>query len=423
MSGFAPIPGSAPQAAAATQQIPALRVVQTALRNTTETLAAELAHPTENTPCWSPFEWQVAPAVCAMHGVSAMLSEKLRWQGPAQWTQFLRDQRTHTARRYERINELLTLLDTRARTEELALVALKGAELHSMRLYEPGERPMADVDLLVRAQDGVRATRMLESLGFQHSMSTPRHEVFVRNGHRTPSSLGENSDNYLKIELHERITETLPLRVADITDLIQPREPHAGLNRYPSKAALMTHLLLHAAGAMRVRALRLMHLNDLARLSANMTASDWDAVLDLAKAGREHWWALPPLRLAARYYGNVFPGRVLETLSANCPWVLSRVSARRTLCDVSWSNIRIDAFPGIEWSQSLLETVQYAAKRLWPDKEQLAVRKQLAQNEVTLADSEWQRSSQARRLLRWIATRPPRAETMHTVRAALDRAR
>jgi AcrR family transcriptional regulator len=195
------------------------------------------------------------------------------------------------------------------------------------------------------------------------------------------------------------------------------------LNPYPSKAALMTHLLLHAAGAMKLRALRLIHLNDIARLSANMTAADWQEVLDLGKAGREHWWALPPLRLTARYYDNVIPGHVLGTLSANCPWLLSRISARRTLSDVSMSHMRIDAFPGIEWSQSLLETVQYAAKRLWPNKELLALRKQVAQTEVTLSDSQWHHSSQARRLLRWIASRPPRAETMHTVRAALDRAR
>jgi hypothetical protein len=245
----------------------------------------------------------------------------------------------------------------------------------------------------------------------------------VRDAHNTPNSLGEHADNYLKIELHERISEPLPLRVADITSLIQPREPHAGLNPYPSKAAFMTHLLLHAAGAMKLRTLRLIHLNDIARLSANMTAADWDGVLNLGKDGREHWWALPPLHLTARYFVNTIPGNVLDTLSANCPWLLARICKRRTLSDVSMSHMWIDAFPGIEWSQSLLETAQYAAQRLWPSKELLALRKQLLQSEVAVSDSQWHHSSQARRLLRWIASRPPRAETMHTIRAAVDRAR
>jgi hypothetical protein len=423
MPGVAPTSGSVQQPSAAKEPLPPLRDVQSALRNTTETLAQELAYPTENIPRWSAFEWQVAQAVCAMHGVSAVLSGKLRWQGPAHWSQFLCDQRAHTACRYERIRQLLTLLDARARIEKVALVALKGAELHSMSLYEPGERPMADVDLLVSAEDGSRAGRMLESLGFENFVSTPRHRIFVRDAHKSPDSLGEHSDNYLKIELHERISEPLPVRVADITGLIYPREPHAGLNPYPSKAALMTHLLLHAAGAMRLRALRLIHLSDVARLSANMTATDWNAVLELGRAGREHWWALPPLLLTARYFSRAIPGHVLATLSANCPWLLSRIFRRRTLSDVSLSYMRIEAFPGIEWSQSLGESVRYAANRLWPNTELLAQRKQLAQTELTWSDSQWHHSSQARRLLRWIVSRPPRAETMHTIRAALDRAR
>ena len=406
---------------AASVQMPSLRAVHSALRNTTEILAHELAHPTQATPSWSAFEWQVARAVCAMHGVSAVLSGTLLWQGPAEWTQFLRDQRTQTKRRYERISELLIQIDHQARMQNICLVALKGAELHSLGLYAPGERPMADVDLLVRAKDAARAGRALESLGFHQSLSTPRHRVFVRDAHRKPSSLGEHADNYLKIELHERIAERLPLRVADITDLIYPSEPQGGLNAYPSKAALMTHLLLHAAGAMSIRNLRLIHLNDLARLSANMTAADWDLVLQLGDAGQDHWWALPPLLQTARYYTGAIPERVLTTLSARCPRLLSWISGRRTLSDVSLSHLWIDAFPGIVWSQSPGETLRYAANRLWPNKTLLALRQQLVETEVSWSDSKWHHSSQARRLLRWIVARPPRAETMHTIRAALSR--
>jgi hypothetical protein len=422
MPEFVQTSGSA-QSPAASVQMPPLRAVHSALRNTTEILAHELAHPTEATPSWSAFEWQVAQAVCAMHGVSAVLSGTLLWQGPAEWTQFLRDQRAQTARRYERISELLIQIDHQARIEDVCLVALKGAELHSLGLYAPGERPMADVDLLVHAKDGARAGRALVSLGFHESLSTARHRVYVRDAHRKPSSLGEHGDNYLKIELHERIAEVLPLRVADITHLIHPSEPHGGLNAYPSKAALMTHLLLHAAGAMTIRNLRLMHLNDLARLSANMTAADWDLVLQLGKAGQDHWWALPPLLQTGRYYTGVIPQRVLVTLSASCPRLLAWISGRRTLSDVSLSHLWIDAFPGIGWSQSPAEILRYAANRLWPDKTLLALRQQLVNTEVSWSDSKWHHSSQVRRLLQWSVSRPPRAETMHTIRAALSRLR
>lgn len=407
------------QAAPDPEQLPPLKAIHAALLNTTETLARELANPTRAEPRWSDFEWHVAQAVCAMHGVSGLLAGRLRWHGPAEWTGFLRDQQAQTARRHERIQGVLAPLDACARASDLALVALKGTELHRIGLYEPGERPMADIDLLVRPADGERAARVIQGLGFSQTVRMPRHRVFVREAEKAPGSLGEHADNYLKIELHEHIREALPLRLADVTDLIWPRAPRAGLNAYSSKAALMIHLLLHAAGAMSLRAVRLLHLNDIARLSASMSDADWGEVIELGESGRQHWWALPPLRLTARYYTSVIPGRVLATLSNNCPWLLARVFRNRTLSDVSLSHLWIDAFPGIEWSQSLLESIQYAGRRVWPGKEMLELRRQFAKTELICSQSQWHHSSQAKRLLRWIVSRPPRAETLHTIRAAL----
>ena len=403
-------------------ELPPLNVIHAALLNTTETLARELAHPTQTYPEWSNFEWNVARAVCAMHCISAVLARMLLWRGPPGWNAFLLDQRTQTTRRHERIADLLVQLDEHSRAADLALVALKGAELHSIGLYVPGERPMADVDLLIRPGDAERANLMLQTLGFNQVFASPRHRVFVRDAQLPPAKLGEHADNYLKIELHEHISEALPLRQADITELIYPREPRPGLNPYPSKASLMVHLLLHAAGSMSMRAVRLIQLNDIARLSASMSEADWDRFMTLDAQGR-HWWALPPLRLTARYYTDAVPGRVLATLSDSCPKLLARFFRHRTLSDVSYSHLWIDAFPGIEWSQSLLERLQYAGRRLWPSKELLALRKQLASTELACSDSQWHRSSQASRLLRWMVSRPPRAETMHTIRAALGHTR
>src|SRR6202166_575661 len=86
-----------------------------ALRKTTEGLANEMACPTQVAPDWSEFEWIVARAVAAMHGISPLLARALRWQGPAGWRGFLEEQRAHTAKRHVRIDELLLHLDQRAR--------------------------------------------------------------------------------------------------------------------------------------------------------------------------------------------------------------------------------------------------------------------------------------------------------------------
>ncbi len=49
----------------------------------------ELAQPGEAAPDWSDFEWQLARAVAAMHGVSPLLATQLKWQGPPRWQPFL----------------------------------------------------------------------------------------------------------------------------------------------------------------------------------------------------------------------------------------------------------------------------------------------------------------------------------------------
>ncbi len=170
-----------------------------------ELLAYELAQPTESVPEWSDFEWRIARAVAAMHGVSPLLSRALRWQGPAEWRRFLVQQQEQTAARHVRIAELLRLIDRQARDSGICVIALKGAELHAMGLYVAGERPMADVDLLVRAADKEAAGRMLESLDFHESFAVRRHSVFTKRDYAVTRSLGEHADNGLKIELHERI--------------------------------------------------------------------------------------------------------------------------------------------------------------------------------------------------------------------------
>lgn len=400
-------------------EVPPAKALQAALRETTETLARELAHPTNRAPDWSDFEWLVARAVAAMHGVSPLLSGALRWRGPAGWSEFLRDQRAHTVARHPRILDLLELIDARARADGIAVVALKGVELHSSGLYAAGERPMADIDLLVQPGDSSRATRMLESLGFHESLSTWRDRVFVPEYERAPCDLGEHADNYLKVELHERIREALPVDIVDISRQVFPSRPHPGLNPYPSRASLMLHLLLHAAGAMVSRTLRLLHLHDLALLSSRMTDADWVDVLEHSANGREHWWALPPLQLTAKYYPGAAPAGVLAALAGQCPPLLGMIARRRTLSDVSLSSLWIQAFPGIEWSRSLTGTARYIMRRVAPSTQMLELRRRLAETQVAPAASKWHHLPQGRRMLRWLASRQTRADTMHAVRMAL----
>src|SRR3546814_13507435 len=68
--------------------------------------------------------------------------------------------------------------DLDARAAGLAVVPLKGVALHALELYAPGERPMADIDLLVREGDAGMAVAMLQGLGYVESYAQWKHRVF-----------------------------------------------------------------------------------------------------------------------------------------------------------------------------------------------------------------------------------------------------
>ncbi|HEY1313640.1 MAG TPA: nucleotidyltransferase family protein [Steroidobacteraceae bacterium] len=400
-------------------RLPGPKTLQRMLRTLTEALARELARPSPSAPLWTDIEWRLAHAVCAMHGVSPLLARCLPWSGPGGWRQFLEEQRLHTKNRHARITQFLREIDQRMGEAGVAAVALKGVALHALGVYRAGDRPMADIDLLVRPADTQRSARALESMGLRECYRTWKERVFTPVDGHPPGALGEHSNNNIKLELHERIGERLPWQIVDISEHIFPRDSRPGLNAYPSTASLMMHLLLHAAGSMAMQGLRLMHVHDLAQLSLRMTHRDWDELLAYRPCAQPLWWALPPLKLTARYYSSQVPPRVLEALAEQCPYLLARVAGRKTLSDVSYSYPWVDALPGIEWSQSLREVLQYAHSRVRPTATQIALREQFAHTQGGGLQSPWHRLSQRKRMVRWITSNPTRPLTMHAVAAAL----
>jgi len=399
--------------------LPPPRELRATLRRITERLASELALPSDTAPDWSELEWKLARGVTAIHGVSSLLASALKWDGPPGWKLFLAAQRVQVTARHRRIEALLSQLDARSRDESLALLALKGAALHNLGLYRAGERPMADVDLLVHPRDAKRAEQVLESLGFSEQYTNWKHQVFVPAVRTVHAEVGEHAQNYLKIELHQRIAEILPLRIVDITRNILLSRPHPGLNAYPSNAALITHLLIHAAGAMAYRSMRLLHLHDIALVSSRMSASDWNELLALGRDPGSLWWALPPLRLTARYYNTAIPEGVLAALTEHCQWTVRQLTRRQSLSDVSLSYPWIEAFPGIGWCRSVTEMTELIYSRIRPREEILRLRKLEIDTQVPAAQSDWGSLSQGQRMLRWVLSKQTRPQTLHAVRTAL----
>lgn len=398
--------------------LPPLKSIKAGLHRATEALALELAGPGTATPRWDRLQWKLASAAAAAHGVSPMLSGRCRWEH-APWQHFLRDQHTHVECRQRRIAALLKRIDADARAAGVPVVALKGSALQAMGVYAPGERPMADIDLLVRDGDAREAGRMLQALGYAESYAQWKHLVFKPVDARPVPGLGEHWDTPVNIELHLSIQERLPVSVADITDRVFPPDAQPGLNGYATTGGLMGHLLLHAAGSICNRSLRLMHLHDIALLSSRMTADDW---LELHGRGDDApcWWALPPLRLVDRYYPGVVPAGVLQRFAGQCPALLRVLSRRHTLTRVSCSELWLHPLAGVEWSRSAGDVVRYLRDRIRPSQEAVQERADMLRTQLWLQGQDWPRMGHVRRALRWLARPVPRMDILYAVRAAME---
>ncbi len=405
-------------AAEGTPPLPPPATVSEALRVTTERLAAEAAAPQLSAPAWSEFEWHTARAVAAMHGISGILAQRLLWRGPGTWQEFLCTQREHIERRHLRIRQLLGQIDAQLRIDGIPALALKGAALHEAGIYRPGERPMGDVDLLVGAEHVTGAAEVLASLGLRESFRTIKNRVFDPEHCTPPARFGEHADNDMKVELHERIIELLPVRLIEISRHMFAADARPGLNGYRSRSALMAHLLLHAAGSYVDRSLRLIQLHDIALLGRCLTCTDWQELLSWRP-----WWAFPALTLTARYYVSVAPAEIMERFRKLCPVLLRRFSAEQKLSDVSLSCLWVDAFPGLAWARSPGDAASYILGRIVPSAQVRSDRQQALRTEQSLAECDWARLSQRRRILRFLTAPTARPWPMYNVRAALAQRR
>jgi Uncharacterised nucleotidyltransferase len=380
--------------------------------------------PGSTAPDWSEFEWTIAKAAAVLHGVTPLIASLRQWHAPAHWQQFAQDQYRHTAARQRRTAALLVAIDQRARDAGIACVALKGAALHALGFYAAGQRPMADIDLLVREHDATGMTTLLQTLGFGQTSVTWKHRILMPLADRGASSgarmgrYGEDEDTPLKIELHTRVAERLPVTEVDITALIFPHTAIPGINPYPSSFALLLHLLLHAAGNILGRNLRLIQLHDIALLAAQMTDAQWQQLTSMRVSNRRAWWAVPPLQLVQRYFEDCVPPQVLSQLRPSCPRVLNWIVRHQLLADVSYARLRGEAVPGLAWGGSLTETLRCIWARLMPSAELRAVF-EVTRTEAWAASTNWSRMTRGRRALHFLIRQPPRLPAMYIVRAAL----
>lgn len=401
--------------------LPSRARIEAAVRMATERFARELTSPSSQAPAWSEFQWTMARAAAVMHGVTPLLTAA--WQAPDHWSQFVTQQQQDTAVRQRRLRRALALIDVQARQAALPFMALKGSALHALGLYRSGQRPMADIDLLVSPHRSTQMRQLLDALGFREVAAIWKHWMFEAappaSGQIGNPPLGERADAPLKIELHDHIAERLATREIDITDKLWPGNPQPGLNAYPSQVALMLHLLLHAAGNMADLGLRLIHVHDIALLATRMRPADWDSLIQQRISGTPPWWALPPLELVQRYYPARVPSQILLQLRALCPRSLRKRARHQTISDTSYCALRVRAFPGLPWATTFMDKLNYVRKRICLDRDGKLGRA-VSERQTWASGNDWVgRQSQARRITRWLLSSPIRPAPLYLIRTAI----
>jgi hypothetical protein len=266
--------------------------------------------------------------------------------------------------------------------------------------------------------EGVAAA--MADTDYIEAFTIQRHRVYEPRHKSAPRGFGEHVDNPLKIEIHTAVAELLPVRSVDITEDLRRGAIRPGLNNYPDLVSLLLHLLLHAAGNMRAHALRQVQLHDIALVASLLYDIDWRALLERPGDRETRWWLFPPLALTARYYPKHVPPEILRVARAACPRILRLAAARQSLTDVSWSNLRIHALPGLEWSRSPLDAVRLLASRVAPSRRSLAQIEAAMRDQPQLERVPWYGVSHGSRMFRWLFSRPPRVQTIVSVRAALE---
>jgi len=148
-----------------------------------------------------------------------------------------------------RMMHLLERIATRFNEAKVPLMALKGAALNLTLYEQPDQRPMGDLDLMVRHEDIESACALLEAMGGLRGEPLVRDDFFPRFHYELEYTLG---DIYpVKIDLHVRPFR--PLRYArTVPDhaLWQGAESVSvgkATVLIPSTEDMLIHLCVHAA--------------------------------------------------------------------------------------------------------------------------------------------------------------------------------
>jgi hypothetical protein len=274
---------------------------------------------------WSGADWVAFRRAVGLHGLAPHLERLLRQRDlfdrvPADVGSWLTGQRDANRVRIHRMHDELAAILRRAAAAGIEVMPLKGSLLTTLESVEPGERPMADLDLLVRPDARAAIGAVLEELGYRAEATVGRRpgpDTFVDPGGGVVVSFdGEHPDNPRRVEVHLDVKRHLwPWDDADrLTGALWAGASHGVVLGEPAVLprldATFAHLAVHATSDLLLGRGRLMHWLDFAVLAARTPGpADW----------LHPRLAFPSLALAARTLPVAMGGLDLGALARLMP--------------------------------------------------------------------------------------------------------
>jgi hypothetical protein len=279
-------------------------------------------------------EWSAAAYQAGMGALIGYWIERGTLQADDACRRLFAEHLDHGRRRAQRLLAAFTAIHDALRAEGIEPAILK--TLHTWSYFpEPGTRPCADIDLLIRPAEVPAARRALREAGFHETRSTSRpwRSEWQPAAPQDLHSLDlDHADNPWSLDLHcalERFyCRGVWARFGDAA--FHYRTSHHVAGRKVAVLAqplLAAFLAVHAGYGMdTVRLVRIVELVLVLRRDAATKALDWEALGTLLRASRTARFAWPALELAERLAPGTVEPAVLRTLARHTTARMRRVT-------------------------------------------------------------------------------------------------
>ena len=279
-----------------------------------------------------PIQWDRLMRLAARERAVAALSEQLaktpiRDARPAELANL---QRLALVSEFQRssLHDRLVMLLALYAAHDIDVLLLKGAGLAYSAYARPTERPMGDLDLLVRPEVASHARDLALANGWARRHDVPEERSYTEHQHLSPL---EDADGLqIGLELHTALfTHQAPFQ-------LPPEQLWAGARRItigghpayvPSPEDQLLHAAMHFAWSHEMTFGAFRTLRDVERI-LSASPVQWPVVVEKARAARGATCCYWTLRLARDLAGVHVPPEVLAALSPRLPERVLRALTR-----------------------------------------------------------------------------------------------